>query len=172
MALSRKLALDAGQIDALMLAQWNLRIATVGPGTRINLTPMWFGWASLGDGQGRVYIYGRGQKVVNLRRNPVCSLIIDRNERFPELQGIMIQGQGRIIEDAAAEAEDPHLEAVRVQMGSKYHGGHGEGGHGEPAGEPQPFAASARGEHARWIVVEPDHQLTWDNFKIAGLRKA
>ncbi|HSG91508.1 MAG TPA: pyridoxamine 5'-phosphate oxidase family protein [Pseudomonadales bacterium] len=167
MPLSRKLALDAAQIDEIMLAQWNLRIATLGPGTRINLTPMWFGWASLGEGQGLVYIYARGQKVVNLRRQPECSLIVDRNERFPELQGIMIQGKGAVLEDAAAEAADPHLQAVRVQMGRKYNGGHGS-----PAvDDPPPFGASARGAHARWIVVTPDHQLTWDNFKLATLKE-
>lgn len=164
MALSGKLALGADQIDAIMAAQWNLRIATVGPGERINLTPMWFGWHALGDGAGIVYIYGRGQKVVNLRRNANCTLIIDRNERFPELQGIMIQGTGRVLEDAAAEEADPHLAAVRAHMGVKYNGGHGE-----PEAEPGPFGASARGAHARWIVIEATNVVTWDNFRLAGL---
>ena len=53
MALPKELALDAGQIDELMGSQWNMRIASLGPGARINLTPMWFGWAG-----GRVYFYG------------------------------------------------------------------------------------------------------------------
>jgi hypothetical protein len=165
MPLSRKLALEAQQIDAIMANQWNLRIATVGPGTRINLTPMWFGWHPLGGGDGVVYIYGRGQKVVNLRRDPTCTLIVDRNERFPELQGIMIQGEGRILEDAAAEEGDPHLASVREHMGVKYNGGHGEA-----VDDPPPFGASARGEHARWIRVTPENVVTWDNHKLADLR--
>lgn len=161
MPLSRKLALDDSQIDEIMTSSWNCRIATLGPGTRINVTPMWFGWAG-----GRVYIYGRGQKVANLRRNPTCTVIVDRNEKFPELQAIMMQGTARVLEDADAEANDPHLDQARAHMGRKYNGGHGQ-----PAvDDPPPNAASARGRHARWMVFDPDSQVTWDNFKLAALR--
>ena len=68
-----------------------MRIATIGPGTRINLTPLWFGWAG-----GNVYTYCRGQKVINLRRNPVTTILVDRNERFPELQGGNVPGEGEV----------------------------------------------------------------------------
>ncbi len=161
MPLSRKLALDADQIEEIMTTTWNCRIATVGPGTRINLTPMWFGW-----GGGKVYIYGRGQKVVNLRRNPECTIIVDRNEKFPELQAIMMQGRAVVLEDADAEAADAHLDEVRNQMGRKYNGGHGQ----PPSDDPPPNSATARGANGRWMVFTPDSQVTWDNFKLASLR--
>ena len=67
MTLPKEIALSGDQVDELMLAQWNMRVATLGPRERINLTPMWFGWAG-----GAVYFFGRGQKIVNLRRNPVA----------------------------------------------------------------------------------------------------
>lgn len=157
MALPRELALDASQIDEMMTGMWNMRIASIGPRDRINLTPMWFGWAG-----GRVYFYGRGQKVVNLRRSPACTVLVDRNEKFPELQAVMLQGRAIVLEDAAAEAADPHLAEVRIQMGRKYNGGHGA-----PAvADPPPNGASAGGRNRRWVVVVPDHVVTWDNFKI------
>jgi hypothetical protein len=156
-ALPRELALDASQIDEMMTGMWNMRIASIGPRDRINLTPMWFGWAG-----GRVYFYGRGQKVVNLRRSPACTVLVDRNEKFPELQAVMLQGRAIVLEDAAAEAADPHLAEVRIQMGRKYNGGHGA-----PAvADPPPNGASAGGRNRRWVVVVPDHIVTWDNFKI------
>ena len=163
MPISKKLALDANQIADIMTMSWNCRIATLGPGTRINLTPMWFGWAG-----GRVYIYGRGQKVVNLRRSPDCTIIVDRNERFPELQAVMLQGQAQVLEDATAEAADPHLAEARIQMGRKYNGGHGEAAQDDPP----PNSATARGANARWMVLVPDAIVTWDNFKLATLRRA
>lgn len=156
----KDLALDDAQLDELMTSSWNLRIATLGADGRINLTPLWFGWAD-----GRVYAYCRGQKVVNLRRDPRVTVLVDRNERFPELQGVMFQGVARVLEDVAAEADDPHLDAVRAQMGVKYAGGHGEPAPA-PGGEPPRFAASARGRHWRWVVVEPTHVVTWDNTKL------
>jgi len=162
MPLSRKLALDDEQIEDLMTNCWNCRIATIGPGSRINLTPMWFGWAG-----GKVYIYGRGQKVANLRRDPTCTIIVDRNEKFPELQAAMFQGSARVLETAAEEAAEPDLEAVRLQMGIKYNGGHGQ----PPSAEPQANAATASGKSSRWIVFTPDRLVTWDNFKLKDLRK-
>ncbi|MGK0223195.1 MAG: nitroimidazol reductase NimA-like FMN-containing flavoprotein [Limisphaerales bacterium] len=160
MPLSRKLALDHGQIEDLMIANWNCHIATVGKEGLINLTPMWFGWVD-----GRVYIYGRGQKVVNLRRNPTCTIIVDRNEKFPELQAIMMQGKATVLEDSEAENADPHLVEARIQMGIKYNGGHGQ-----PAQDnPPPNAATARGRNGRWIAFQSATQVSWDNYKLASL---
>ncbi len=151
-----ELGLSAAELDELMAASWNMRVATVGPGERINVTPLWFGWAD-----GRVYFYGRGQKIANLRRNPVCTVLVDRNERYPELQGAMFQGHAAVLEDAAAEEADPHLEDVRWQMGAKY-----TGGHGEAPSERVRYPVSASGRSARWVVFTPDRLITWDNHKL------
>ena len=94
MSLPREISLTETEIDQIMIEQWNLRIATLGPESRINLTPMWFGWAG-----GKIFISARGQKVVNLRRHPDCTILIDRNEKFPELQGIMMESRACVLED-------------------------------------------------------------------------
>lgn len=163
--LSRELALTDEELDELMLSTWNMRIATLGPGTRINLTPLWFGWTG-----GRIYFFGRGQKVVNARRSPDCTVLVDRNDRFPELQGAMFQGHATVLEDAGAEAADPHLEAARWQMGTKYAGGHGEAAPEDPT-QPIRNESSARGKSWRWVVVVPDRIVSWDNKKIAAMRE-
>lgn len=157
MSLPTELALDAEQMDEMLLNDWNCRIATVDARGRINLTPMWFGWA-----EGKVFIAGRGQKVVNLRRNPGCTVLLDRNEKFPELQAIMMQGTARVLETAEEEVAEAGLEAARVQMGRKYNGGHGS----PPVEDPPPMSATARGKNRRWIVFTPDKTVTWDNYKL------
>jgi nitroimidazol reductase NimA-like FMN-containing flavoprotein (pyridoxamine 5'-phosphate oxidase superfamily) len=153
----QELRLTDDELDAMMTTAWNMRVATIGPGTRINVTPLWFGWAG-----GKIYFYCRGQKVVNVRRNPECTILVDRNERFPELQGAMFQGTAAVLEDEAAESADPHLEEARWQMGTKYDGGHGETAQGGKVRN----GASARGRSWRWIVVTPDKTVTWDNHKL------
>jgi nitroimidazol reductase NimA-like FMN-containing flavoprotein (pyridoxamine 5'-phosphate oxidase superfamily) len=102
------LSLTVEELDELMTSSWNMRIATVGPAQRINLTPLWFAWTA-----GRVYFYCRGQKIANLRRNPVCTVLVDCNERFPELMGAMFQGRARVLENVEQEEADPHLEEIR-----------------------------------------------------------
>ena len=153
----RQIPLSGEQIDEIMAQQWTMRVATVGPGSRINVTPVWFGWAG-----GAVYFFGRGQKIVNLRRNPVCTAIVDRNEKYPELQGIMLQGHGRVLEDLEAENGDPHLADIRAQIGLKYNGGFGQ----PLLDAPPPFAATARGRNRRWVVMAPEYIVSWDHFKL------
>lgn len=159
MAIKRELALTAEEQDAILSAEWNMRISTVSPSGRINATPLWFVWHG-----GKIWAYCRGQKVHNMRRNPQCTVLVDRAERFSELQGIMIQGEARILEDAAAEAADPQLAEVRRIYGVKYHGGHGE----DVSAPPQPMAGTARGSSWRWVEITPTHTVTWDNTKLRG----
>lgn len=157
MGITKAIALTDEQLHEILLSEWNMRMATVGPGQRINLTPMWFGWAG-----GKIYTHGRGQKVVNLRTNANCTVLVDRNEKFPELQGIMMLGLAQVLEDTAAEKADAHLVEVQKQMGKKYNGGHGK----PPVADPPPFATTASGSTRRWIVFTPETIVTWDNFKL------
>ena len=154
--LSRELALTDEELDDVMLSTWNMRIATVGPGTRINLTPLWFLWVNR-----EIYFYGRGQKVVNIRRNPECTILVDRNERFPELQGAMFQGRATVLEDAAAEEADPGLPAARDQWSTKY-----AGGHGDAPSAVDSNVSTARGRTWRWVRFTPERLVSWDNFKL------
>ncbi len=151
----KELGLTDPELDELMHSSWNMRIATVGPGTRINLTPLWFGWAG-----GKIFTYCRGQKVVNLRRNADCTILVDKNEAFVELQGAMFQGKAKVLETPEEEAAEPFMEEVRMQMGAKYAGGHGE------SAEPRRNSSSARGRHWRWVVLTPTKTVTWDNHKL------
>ena len=147
MSLPREIALSDEEIDDVMTDQWNLRIATIGPGTKINLTPMWFGWV-----QGKIYISARGQKVVNLRRNPQCTVLVDKNEKFPELQGIMMDCRAVVLESEEEEEGDLGLKEARIYMGEKYNGGHGQ----PIAFPPKPMAGKAGGENRRWLVLTPE----------------
>ena len=159
----RDIGLTEDELEELMTTTWNMRVATIGPKERINLTPLWFGW-----GGGRIYFFCRGQKITNLRRTPQTTVLVDRNERFPELQGVMFQGTAKVLEDAAEEDADEYLEEVRWQMGAKY-----AGGHGEPApkpGEKVRNASTARGRGWRWVVFTPSRVVTWDNTKLGAAR--
>tara|TARA_S200000501_G_scaffold370965_1_gene413118 strand:- start:1173 stop:1643 length:471 start_codon:yes stop_codon:yes gene_type:complete len=147
MSLPREIALSDEEIDDVMTDQWNLRTATIGPGTKINLTSMWFGWV-----QGNMYISARGQKVVNLRRNPQCTGLVDKDEKFPELQGIMMDCRAVVLESEEEEEGDLGLKEARIYMGEKYNGGHGQ----PIAFPPKPMAGKAGGENRRWLVLTPE----------------
>lgn len=156
MKISGNPALTPEELEGLMQDAWIIRVATHGPEARINLTPLWFCWT-----EGRIYAFTRGQKVENLRRNPLCTMTVDRNERYPELQGVMFEGTAKVLEDAAAEAADEHLDSiVRDRMGEKYAAG-GFGSGAKPRNE-----STAMGKNWRWIVFTPERCFSWDNAKL------
>lgn len=148
------IALTGEETDELLSSCWLLRIATHGPGDRINLTPLWFAWVD-----GSIYAYCRGQKVTNLRRDPRVTVLVDRNERFPELQGVMIEGTATVLENFDAEDRDPGLAKAHDVMGEKYAGGRG-------AGRSRAVVRRAAGTAHRWVRIEPTRVVSWDNTKL------
>ena len=110
-----KLSLTADQIEQLLTEEARLRIATIGPGSDINLTPMTFGYAN-----GKIYIFARGQKIANLRRTPTATILVDVGEAWRELQGVMLRGTAQVLEDVDAEASDADLQATQANLGVKH----------------------------------------------------
>ena len=68
-----------------------------------------------------------------------------------------------LLEDAAAEHAEPDLAQVRAALGRTY-----DRGHGAPSGDAAPFTVTARGRSMRWMVIEPDHVVSWDDRKLGG----
>jgi hypothetical protein len=97
-----------------------------------------------------------------INATPLWFVLVDRAEKYMELQGIMIQGDAVVLEDAAAEEAEPALAEVQAIFGRKYRGGRGEA----PTGEPVQRAATARGRTWRWVKITPSHIVTWDNRKL------
>ena len=151
--ISDELKLTDTQIDELMSSVARCRIATVGPGTDINLTPMTFGWA-----EGKVYIFGRGQKIANLRRSPTATILVDVGESWRSLKGIMMRGRARVIESAEEESQDVALAAAQLNLGQKHNLRSGN--------EVMLYTASASGKSRRWIVFQPESVVTWNNEQL------
>ena len=152
--ISQAIKLTKAQISQLLAEEKYVRIATIGPGTDINLTPMTFGWAG-----GKIYIFARGQKVANLRRNSTTTLLLDVGDEWRELKGIMLRGKAVVLEDSGAELADPDLAEAQLNLGKK----HNLNRDGKPAA----YSASASGNSRRWIVFLAEHIVSWDNEKLS-----
>src|SRR5260370_42226428 len=57
------------------------------------------------DGAYYMTSYGKAQKVLNIRRNPKVSLMIEAGSAYAELKGVMVRGHCELLEGAAAVAE-------------------------------------------------------------------
>ena len=84
------------EIEQFLLDNMKVQIATIGPDGTPHLTTLFY---VLEDGMLAFWTYGRSQKVVNLRRDPRITCLVEDGEDYFELRGVSIQGKARLIEE-------------------------------------------------------------------------
>ena len=136
-----------------MRTESRIRIATIGKGGEINLTPMGFGW-----GGSKVYIFGRGQKVADIRRNDTATVLVDVGSEWRALKGIMMRGHARILETNEDEISDKDLGEAQMNLGEKHNL--------TKDGVNIPYAPTASGRSRRWIVFTPTEVVSWNNERL------
>jgi len=97
-----------GEIEQFLTDNMKVQIATIGPDGTPHLTTLFY---VLEDGMVAFWTYGRSQKVVNLRRDPRITCLIEDGEDYFELRGVQLTGVVRPVEDVAAVGR---LVAARV----------------------------------------------------------
>ena len=125
-------------------------LATNGPKGRPHLIAMWYG---LIDGKIYFETKSKAQKSVNLRRNPLISVMVEAGDTYDQLRGVAIEGTAHLIEDT----EDPEYWAAAVSVFERYNGPYSE--------EMKPFVEIMMNK--RIVVrVDPDRVRSWDHRKI------
>ena len=141
-----------GEIEQFLTDNMKVQIATIGPDGTPHLTTLFY---VLEDGMVAFWTYGRSQKVVNLRRDPRITCLIENGEDYFELRGVTIQGKARLVE----EYDD--IRALGARVAKRMAGDVDLGDFGDEIVEKQ--ARKRVG-----IVVEPIKVASWDHHKMAG----
>jgi PPOX class probable F420-dependent enzyme len=140
------------EIEQFLAENMKVQIATIGPDGAPHLTTLFY---VLEDGMVAFWTYGRSQKVVNLRRDPRITLLVEDGEDYFELRGVSIQGKARLVE----EYDD--IRALGARVARRMAGDMELGDFGDEIVEKQ--ARKRIG-----IVVEPVKVASWDHHKMAG----
>ena len=123
-------------------------MATVGPKGTPHLVAMWY---AVVDGQIWFETKGRSQKAVNLRRNPAITVSIESGLTYDALQGVSIEGQGVIVDDADA------LWKVGVSVFERYNGPYTEA--------MKPFVEIMLNKRVA-VRVDVERVRSWDHHKL------
>ncbi|MFP3968399.1 pyridoxamine 5'-phosphate oxidase family protein [Actinomadura fulvescens] len=132
-----------------------VQVATVGKDGAPHLVTMFY---ALLDGKIAFSTYKSSQKVLNLRRDPTMTCLVEDGEEYGELRGAALYGRGRIVEDPE----------IRLRVGAVVGA--------RLAGMPVPemgapidpeFAAALEPSLAKRVIVvmEPDRIVSWDHRK-------
>ena len=153
----KDITMSPDEIREFLTTGHTLQVATVGKDGSPHLAPMWF----VMDGDSLVFrSFTKSQKIVNLQRNPRLTVLHERGLAYSELQGVMIRGTGKLIDDPAYVLETYRLLAAKYPMVGP-----------EPVDLDDEALEAAFGRFApknTAVVVEPDKIITWDHTKLGG----
>ena len=141
----------AEQQEFLETAQ-TMTLASVDRHGYPHLVAMWFVLDP--DGTVLMTTYAKSQKALNLRRDPRCTLLVERGLRYDQLQGVMIRGR------AILEADVERTLDVLTRIHRK-HGGE------QPEGLREILRAQARKRVT--VRIAPERVSSWDHTKLGGV---
>jgi len=128
-----------------------LQVATIGQDGMPHLVAMWY---CLLDGELAFWTYAKSQKVLDLRRDPRLSCLVETGTKYEELQGVQVRGRGEIVEDPAV------IEQVGELVYARYNDG--------PINDTVRQALAVVGAKRVAVIVHPDTVITWDHRKLGG----
>ena len=140
------------EIEAFVRDRRTAILATIGPGGQPHLAAMWF---ALVDGSIVFETKGKSQKVVNVRRNPRITVLLESGATYPELRGVSFDGTAEIIENTDASRD--YLRAVARSVIERYTG-------------PADGADNATLDQVMYnrvaLVLRPGRTRSWDHRKL------
>lgn len=88
--------MDDAEVDAFLAEQRSSTVATIGKDGAVHLVAMWYAWL---DGHVYLETKAKSQKVVNLRRDPRISVLVEAGHTYDQLRGVSLEGSGVVLED-------------------------------------------------------------------------
>jgi len=121
-----------------------------------HVMPMWFRVAE--DGAIEMTTYSRSQKVLNLKRDPRATLLVESGIGYAELKGVMFRGRVEIV-DEVERVVDTMMAASNER---------------QPVTDPEQLAvlreAMKKTASKRVLLrVKPDRVISWDHAKLGGV---
>jgi PPOX class probable F420-dependent enzyme len=138
------------EVEAFLAEPHHLQVATIGRDGRPHLVAMWYGFF---EGAPAFWTYGKSQKIVNLRRDPRLTCLVEAGTRYKDLQGVELIGTATIL-----EGKDEVM-AVGRSVYERYTG---------PYTDDKAPVLEATGAKRVAVRVDVEDVVSWDHRKLGG----
>lgn len=153
----KEITMSPSEVLEFLEAGRTLIVTTHGPDGWPHVAPMWY---AVRDGQVVFRSFTKSQKIVNLRRDPRLTILLETGDAYAELRGVMIKGTAQLVDDPAEVLEMyGELSGRYAFVGTepvKLEGAALEEAFGR-------FAAKNTG-----VIVQPEQTISWDHTKLEG----
>ena len=136
------------EVTAFLHERQVMTVATIALDGRPHLTAMWYGF--LDDGAPALWTYGKSQKVVNLRRDPRVTCLVEDGEAYNELRGVELRATASVIEDR------PVVDGLGLSVYERYTGPIDDGAH---------EVVRVMGAKRVAVRLDVERTVSWDHSK-------
>jgi PPOX class probable F420-dependent enzyme len=135
------------EVDAFLAGRHTMNLATLNHDGSIHLVAMWYGFY---EGAPAVWTYGKSQKVLNLRRDPRITALVESGDAYSELKGVELVGTAWVLDDRDS------VMAVGRSVSERY------------TGATPDAALEQMGAKRVAIVIDVAKAVSWDHAKLGG----
>jgi PPOX class probable F420-dependent enzyme len=146
-----RIKMSDAEVEAFLAAGRKLQIASVNPDGAPHLVTMYY---DLMVGDLAFWTYGKAQKVVNLRRDPRITCLVEDGVAYGELRGVTVFGDAELVEEYDA------VLAFGMSLTARY-----PEVFGPDAEALRPFVAEQAKKRVV-VRVRPKRIASWDHAKM------
>jgi PPOX class probable F420-dependent enzyme len=143
-----EIVMSHDEIVEFLHQQRSSTVATYGPQGQIHLVGMWY---AVRENTVWFETKRKAQKVVNLRRDPRLSFLVEAGHTYDQLRGVALEGRGVIVEDPDVVWD------VCVDIFNRYNGEYSE--------EMKPFV-EFMAKNRVVVRLDADRVRSWDHRKL------
>ena len=139
------------EIEAFLHERHTMNIASFGPDGNVHLVAMWYGFRGPNPA---FETFAKSQKVLNLRRDPRITVLVEDGQEYNELRGVELVGKAIVHDDPDI------LMGVARSVVERYFN----------VENPDDLDAVAAGLANKRVAIEivPDKVVSWDHNKLGG----
>ncbi|MEO7665407.1 MAG: PPOX class F420-dependent oxidoreductase [Dehalococcoidia bacterium] len=143
--------MSEAEVDAFLREQRTMAVATIGADGRPHVVAMWYAFV---DGQIGFWTFAKSQKVVNLRRDPRITCLVEEGDDYTNLRGVELVAKARLVDDPAEVMRFGTVQFERYQ--------------GVPMTEAtRPVVANMSNKRVV-VYLEVERVVSWDHRKLGG----
>lgn len=135
------------EVAAFLQGRHTMSVATIGADGRPHLVAMWYGFL---DGAPAFWTFTKSQKIVNLRRDPRITCMVETGATYEELRGVELSGTASLLDDDASKRE------LGRSVTERY------------TGIADDAVVAAIGAKRTVVRIDVDKVVSWDHRKLGG----